>query len=305
MKNIINYYYNLNILDCYNNNERYYFYIDNYEYVFMIYDQSIEVLNNKYNIYSTLRDKNILVNDIITNKNNQIITIVNNRAYILLRNNCKNRNINLNDILFLQNNTESFIDKKTCLNNDWIKLWKIKIDFYENQFINISKKNILIYCTLDYYIGLGENAISYLSFNNVENRRYCVSHNRININEQTFDFYNPINFIIDNRVRDFAELIKNMFFWGRIDFDTLIIYLNNMNFNKSEYILLISRLLFPTFYFDIVDDILSEKIDESNIKNIINKTEDYILFIKSIMIYIVYNKKINIPIIDWIIKKTD
>ena len=305
MKNIINYYYNLNIVDCYINNDRYYFYIDNTEYIFMNYDKSIEELSDKYNLYSNLKNKNILVNDIITNINNQIITIVNGKAYILLRNNCKSRNFNLNDILYLQNNTDTIFSKKKGLDNNWIKLWKIKIDYYENQFINLSKINSLIYNTLDYYIGLGENAISYLSFNNCNNNRYCVSHSRISINEPAFDFYNPINFIIDNRVRDFAELIKNMFFLDKIDFDTFILYLNTMNFNKSEYLLLVSRLLFPTFYFDFIDDILNKKIDETYIKRIINKTDSYILFLKSIMMHIIYNKRINIPIIDWIIKKTD
>lgn len=305
MKNIINYYYNLSILDCYINNDRYYFYIDNTEYIFMNYDKSIEDLKNKYTIYTNLKNKKVLVNDIITNINNQIITIVNGKAYILLKNNCKNRSINLNDILYLQNNTDIILNKKVELDNNWIKLWKMKLDYYENQFKNSFKNNYLIYYTIDYYIGMGENAISYLVYNNCDNNRYCVSHSRININEQAFDFFNPINFIIDNRVRDFAELIKNMFFLGKIDYDTFILYLNTMNFNKNEYILLFSRLLFPTFYFDFVDDIINKTIEESYIKRIVNKTESYILFLKSIMIYIIYNKRINIPLIDWIIKETD
>ena len=75
-----------------------------------------------------------------------------------------------------------------------------------------------------------------------------------------------------------------------------------MNFNKMEYIELISRLLFPTYYFDIVDEIIINNEPLDIIKNVLNKNNEYIIFLKNTFNYVIYNKKINIPFIDWIIK---
>ena len=75
-----------------------------------------------------------------------------------------------------------------------------------------------------------------------------------------------------------------------------------MNFSKDEYILLISRLLFPTYYFDICDEIISNNVNEDKIKKVLDKSNDYITFLKSTFYYIIYNKKINIPYIEWIVQ---
>ena len=69
-----------------------------------------------------------------------------------------------------------------------------------------------------------------------------------------------------------------------------------------EYIELISRLLFPTYYFDIVDEIIINNEPLDIIKNVLNKNNEYIIFLKNTFNYVIYNKKINIPFIDWIIK---
>lgn len=305
MKNIINYYYNLNLIDIYDVGDKYFFNINNRNYVFLLFDRPIEDAPMVYNLYLILKERNIFVNDILTNKDNQIITIVNNIPYILIRDNTKNKSININDILYIQNNTVNIINNKKLFRNDWISMWCKKIDYYESQMGEISKKYPVINNTIDYYIGLGENAIEYLVYNTYKINNLCLSHKRIDINKGSFDFYNPSNFIIDSRVRDFSEYIKNLFFMDKINFEILKNYLDYINFTKDEYILFISRLLFPTFYFDQYDNIINYGNDENIIKNIISKTPYYIKFIRSIMIYIIYNKRVNIPVIEWIIKKID
>ncbi|MBQ9013221.1 MAG: hypothetical protein IJ094_06625, partial [Bacilli bacterium] len=117
-----------------------------------------------------------------------------------------------------------------------------------------------------------------------------------------FDFYNPINYILDNRVRDFSEYIKNLFFLDMISINNYKYFLDYMNFTREEYILLISRLLFPTYYFDMYDNIINYNLDEKVMEDIINKTDSYILFIRYILMYIIYQKRVNIPFIEWIIK---
>ena len=246
MKNIINYYYGFNIVDIYNINNAFYFNYNNYSYIFLLFDRRVEETNSIYKLYLELKKRNIFTNDIIINKDNQLITFVNNIPYILIRDNTKNKLIDLNDILYIQNNTYNIINDKSITRNDWTNLWQLKIDYYEGQIDDISRKYTLIGNTIDYYIGLGENAISYLVYNEHKNNNYVLSHRELYLKNNSFSFYNPVNYILDSRVRDFAEYIKIQFFTDKLDLNLFSIYLNYLNFNKSEYIELISRLLFPT-----------------------------------------------------------
>ena len=302
MKNIINYYYNFNILDVYLIDNKYYFNYKNNDYFFMIFDRPIDELQSIYNLYVELKKRGILTNSIILNKDKQMVTFVNNTPYIMIKDNVRNQKVTINDILYMQNNTLNIINDKKIYRKDWIKLWETKIDYYEDQMNSILKKYSLLNSTIDYYIGLGENAISYLINNSVKDNNICLSHKRINIRNSTFDFYNPINYILDSRIRDIAEYIKSMFFSEVISIDLVINYISFINLSRDEYILLISRLLFPTFYFDVYDKIITNELDENSINSIIEKTDNYIILIKKIFFYIIYQKGVNIPYIEWIIK---
>ena len=245
-----------------------------------------------------------LVHQIILNKDNQAVTNINNEFYILLKI-CRynNKQINLSDINYIQNMTYNIQVSKRLYRNNWVKLWSDKIDYYEYQINQLGKEYPILCDSLSYYIGLGENAISYL-VNNIknENNILVVSHKRIDIKKGSFDFYNPVNYIIDNRVRDLSEYIKNTFFNNSFNYNELRNYLDYINLTKDEYIYLYSRLLFPTYYFDTYDEIINNKGDENNILSIIKKSYKYEEFLYNIYKYIVYEKKAQIEPIEWIIK---
>lgn len=303
MKNIINYYYGFNVVDVFFSDNKYYFNYDNNSYVFMIYDRKIEESKPIYKIYKQLKDKNIFTNDIIMNRKKQILTFINNIPYILIKDNTKNGTVSMNDIFYIHNNTISISDDKDIIRNDWSFMWKIKIDYYESQIKDFAYNYSLIGNTINYYIGLAENAISYLDYyKKNETHNYVLSHRNFFINNDLFSFYSPTNYILDSRVRDFAEYIKNQFFLSKMDFNMFMNYLDYMNFNVLEYIELISRLLFPTYYFDILDEIIIGNYKEEEIKKVLIKNNDYISFLKNTFCYILYNKKISIPLIEWIIK---
>lgn len=302
MKNIINYYYGFNILNLYYLDDMYYFNNDSNNYYFKKYDRPMNEINSIVNIYIELNKRKILTNEIVFNNSNQAITLVNNIPYILIREKTINHRVNINDILYVQNNTINISNDKLLFRNDWIKLWSLKIDYYEENIRDNLKKYKLLNESIDYYIGLGENAISYLVYNGVKINNVVLSHKRIDINKGTIDFYNPISYILDSRVRDFSEYVKYLFFDDKINFDTFRFYIDYMNFSKDEYILLISRLLFPTYYFDMYDEIINNNINEDKIKKVLNKSNEYITFLKSTFYYIIYNKKINIPYIEWIVQ---
>ncbi len=303
MKNIINYYYNINILNLYEVNNKYYFNYKNNDYIFMTFDRLIEDAPVVYNIYLEMKKRRVITNEIILNKDNQILTITNGIPYILIKDNLRNKSININDIFYFQNNTYNIFNDRRIKRINYIEMWESKIDYYEEQNKSLKKQYKIIDDSIDFYIGLGENAISYLINNKAKQVSTFVSHRRIDINKGSFDYYNPVNYIIDSRVRDFSEYIKNAFFNDKINFDLVRIYLDYMNFNKDEYILFIGRLLFPTYYFDYYDLVVNKKIDESSLLNIIDKTNDYLTLVKKIFIYIIYQKKTNIPYIEWLIKE--
>ena len=301
MKNIINYFYNFNITEIYSINYGFYFnYCDN-SYVFMRCIRELNEINSIYNLYKELKLKNIFVNDLIVNKNGQLVCMVDNKAFVLVKDNTKNNIINMNDLLYIQNNTINIKCDNRLFRNNWIRMWEIKMDYYEKNINNNLKKYPLLNKSIHYYIGLGENAISYLSYNSVNNNNFVLSHKRINWNNSTFDFYNPLNFIFDSRVRDFSEYVKTQFFYGSMSFTEFKRFIDYMNFSKEECILFISRLLFPTYFFDLYDSIINEEIPEEKIKNVLDKKDDYANFLKNTFYYFVNIKKINIPCIDWLI----
>ena len=64
------------------------------------------------------------------------------------------------------------------------------------------------------------------------------------------------------------------------------------------------RLLYPSYFFDLYDEIINDNLQEDIINRIIIKNKDYEIFLKEIYFYIVnkYNK--YIPEIDWLIKRS-
>lgn len=304
MKNTINYYYNISINDFIKTDIDYYFFINNEEYHLVKYNRPIEDIDALFKLNNQMLNRKILVHQIILNKDKSAITIVNNIPYVLLKLcNYKNNQIYLNDINYIQHMTYNIEFDKSLLRCDWVKLWCEKIDYYEYQINQLGKEYPILCDSLSYFIGLGENAISYIVNNIKDDKKFLVvSHKRIRVNNGSFEFYNPLNFIIDNRVRDVSEYIKNTFFNNKFNSNELRTYLNYNNFNKDDYIYLFARLLFPTYYFDIYDEVINTKSDENMIIPILDKINDYEKFLVSMYRYIVYEKKVQIEPIEWLLK---
>lgn len=302
MKNTLDYYYNIRIEKLIKSDKDYYFLLNDVEYHLIKYNRPIEDITLLYKLNQEMIKKGCHVYQIILNKDKKMITIINDIPYVLLRVFKHNGKIRLIDINYMQISTYN-IDIDSNLNrNNWIKLWCEKIDYYEYQINQLGKDYPILCDSLSYYIGLGENAISYL-VNNVKSDKKInvVSHKRIKL-EDNFDFFNPLNFIIDNRVRDVAEYIKDSFFKKQFDFLELKQYLNFCGFNSEEYTYLFSRLLFPTYYFDIYDKIINKKENEEKIISIIDKNYVYEEFLYTLYKYIVYEKKVQLEPIEWLIK---
>ena len=304
MKNTIDYYYNIRIKELIKTEKDYYFYINNNEYHLVKYKRPVEDIQSLYKLNINMLNRNIFVHKIILNKDNNPITIINNIPYVLLKINKYGNKVYLSDINYIQNYSLNIPYDKELLRDNWVKLWCDKIDYYEYQISQLGKEYPILCNSLSYYIGLGENAISYIVNNNISpNKILTPSHKRIKIDDGSFEFYNPLNFIIDNRIRDLSEYIKNAFFNNEFNSYEIKSFINYSNLSKDEYIYLYARLLFPTYYFDMYDEIINTKSNEDSIIKIINKTNEYEQFLFSMYNFIVYEKKVQIEPIEWLLKR--
>ena len=162
MKNILNYFYNLYPNKIIKNTRESYFYFNNKKFYIKKINRPIEDLELIININLKLESINKTVYKILNNKENKYYFEYEKEYYIVLMV-IKNENEIL-DIFDLFNfNNLIKTDKNTIINrNDYLNLWSEKIDYYEYQISQVGKKYPLLCDSLSYFIGMGENAISYL-----------------------------------------------------------------------------------------------------------------------------------------------
>lgn len=306
MKNIIIYYYGLQIKEIIHKGDKYYFDYCNAKYIFEPYNRPLEDIESLYKINREMINTNILIHEIILNKDNKILTYVNNISYILIEISINmDAKISLPNICYI-NNTSINIKCDNILNRtDWITLWEIKNDYFESQINEIGAKYPNLSSYANYYIGLAENAIIYirdaLKLDDIAYK--CVCHKRINSKDTLYELYHPISFIYDYRVRDACEYIKSAFFNNENAYELLDEYFKNNYLSYKEALLFYGRLLYPSYFFDMYDDIINNNLNEKIIEKIILKSDLYEEFLAYVYKYLVNLYNIYIPAIDWIIKR--
>ena len=302
MKNIINYFYNLNITKLTNKDNIYSFYDNDELYHFYIYNNNIKNLDLTKDIDDSLK-KDTLIHEIIINKDNSIITYYNNIPYILCKININiNKPITLGEINYLSSKVISTNSKITY--HSWQDLWSIKMDYLEKVINENGKKYPIIVDSFNYFVGMAENAISYynnLSNKEVDNNSLVISHRIININDTVYAIYDAVNIIIDHKARDIAEYIKYSFFSDNANiFNELNIYFKYNYYTRDDVVILLARVLYPSFYFNMYEDIMINSKEEKIITNITSKLDKYELYLARVFKY--FNNFYNLPIPEWLNK---
>lgn len=300
MKNVLSYYYNLHLSDIHQIEGIYRFNLNGIEYAFTQYKRNLNEIRELYELSLLLFQNGIMVHQFVLNKENQLITYVNQKPYILLQiyNNSK-QNITINDI-----NNFSFSSSILKLPEkqvNWANLWSDKIDYFEYQVNQFGKKNPLIRESFSYFSGLVENGISLFNILELDYNNYSVSHQRLSSKDTMFEFLNPMNLIIDYKVRDACEFYKEKFLNKQSISNEIKEYLSNKNLNVYEILLFFIRMFYPSFYFDKYEYIINNEEDDYQLKNIIELSDKYEKLLKEIYFYL--SKYINMPDIEWI-KKT-
>lgn len=297
MKNVVNYFYNLFPENIYQKNKKFFFSVDNVMYVLMQYHGDLKRLEKNQYIVDKLDYYHIPYNQLIKNNMNSLLTYVSNIPYILIKNNIdKQDNIILSDITDFYNYTKGIINDKINLEN-LSYLWMDKVDYFEYQVSQFGIKYPIIRHSFNYFIGLAENAISILNTISKKEIAGTISHFRVSVTHKISDLYNPTNFLIDSKVRDISEYFKEKMFFYDVS-DEFIYYLKYNYFNNDEIILLLARLLFPTYYFDICEKSMLEN-NENDLKIIISKVNAYENNLKQIYKHLKNNYQI--PEISWLL----
>jgi hypothetical protein len=261
LTNLIYYLYNIKVDYIRKNKDNYNFVYENDFYILKPTTLSDEYIFyiNKYFIY------NNLFHILIKSRYDKYIIKYNDKEYVLMKVRFgTNRLLMVDDII--NNNLILNINKI-----NWIDLWKRKIDQVELYIYN-NEMSIYNLAIINYYLELGECAISYY-LNNIKDDILPITfcHKRINKDFDLYDYYSITDIVFDHKVRDISEYIKcDIYNDKEISLDK---YKGLINYKDKE--LLISRLMFPCYFFDIIDDFIINNKDFKDFSSFFTNMEIY------------------------------
>ena len=271
MKEMIAYLYNIDIIETLNYKNDLIFKTNNTHYLYkevaepekILFINKYLIILNQYNFFSYIFKTNIY---------NEIISKNNNINFVLIDIGCNyKKTIDLDDMITFYKRSNLLLKQNIKYQNNWDSLWENKIDYITSHFmINYnSHKNIdtIFY----FYISVAENTLHYLNALKykypINNDSISFTHRRIFFPNAGFDFYNPLNFIIDLEVRDIGEYIKTLFYNHDDYVNELHYYLktHNLDFYTTSYLYV--RIIYPSIFFD---DYESNNIDINKYCNLDN-----------------------------------
>lgn len=307
MKETLEYYYGLDIESIEELDGKYHFKIENQDYFFVFYNRGIEELEDIINVSNEMVKKGINVHKILINRNNSFLTKVGEYNYILFAVSNLNEEYDIFDMVKISEKLVLNNNKSNLYRNNWGTLWSEKIDYFEYQVRELSIEKEVVKSSFSYYVGLAENAISYVNNTNMkyggDAYRIVLSHRRVFYPNYKLNYLNLLSFVFDLEVRDIAEYLKAMFFKKDVGFclDELSSYLKIRHLSLYEYQMLYARLLYPTYYFDVYEGVMNKNGDEEQLVNIIKKCDSYEEFLKKA--YLEISKYAKIDKVEWIINQ--
>ncbi len=298
MEEIVKNYYNLEGIFTKISEDLYLIYSNDTYYYFMKCLRNEEELNDIGKICLELKNIGIRLDEIILNGEKRVVT---NNFVLVKINFFLDSDTSLKEMLRYN---EKLVVSKGVVNN-WASLWEQKIDYLEYQIGELGQDKVELITSFSYYIGLAECAL--LVLKNVERKynkdtKLVLSRIRINYPNYDKDYFNPLNFIFDNRMRDIAEYIKSMFF-QKEDVWPSIYEIFKKPYTVYEYNIFYARMLFPTYYFDLFEDIILDNRNGKEIFTITNLLDDYQDFLSDLYFYL--SKFAPLERVPWITKKSN
>lgn len=288
MKNTIMYYYGFENISIIRQKKRKYIKHNNDIYIICRVYNEKEVLE----LYEITRGIPFFYK-FIPNKDGSIFTMYQDFIFVLLKINDKSSMITQNkNQISLDENKKYYLDR-----SDWYELWTRKNDYYEYQYQHIKGKYKVIDESINYYIGLAENAISYIAnvpINLKEQEKKGLYPKRLLESE----YHNPLNYVIDYKERGLSETLKYLFLNKKYLSQNIENIILSYNCTETGYKLLYGRMLYPSMYFDIYDKVINDFENEKELVNVIKRLKEYEEYLKEI--YRIISKHTKIKNIDWL-----
>lgn len=284
MNELLKYYYNIipNDMNIYDNVS--FFYYDNVLYLFCLISCGEKQLleNLKYNI-------NINYYKIIKTIFDEYIVEFEGSKYVLFSiSSDYNESVSLFDIVDFSN---KYIINKT-IKLDCSDVWAKKIDYLDYKIKCMTINDNVFVDLFTYFKYIAEVGIQYFkSFYHdilINNLSCTVSHRRIYSPNYKINYYNPLIFIIDYRVRDYSEYFKSEIFMGDVSIDILknefVSLISYSALTVLELKMIISRFLFVSIFFDIVEELIDGKIKNNDLilyEKKVKNYEEFLTFLSS------------------------
>lgn len=288
MKNTIMYYYGFENISIIRQERRKYIKHNNDLYIICrIYNEK-ETLE----LYEITKDIPFFYKFVL-NKDGSIFTMYQDFLFVLLKINDINPKISQNkNQIRLDNTKKYYLDR-----SDWYELWTRKNDYYEYQYEHIKGKHKVIDESINYYIGLAENAISYIasipSNLKVQEKRGLYPKRIIER-----EHHNPLNYVIDYKERGLSETLKYLFLNQKYLSQNIENIILSYNCTETGYKLLYGRMLYPSMYFDIYDKVINDFENEKELVEVVKRSKEYEEYLKEI--YRIISKHTEIKNIDWL-----
>lgn len=301
MKNALQYYYHLSVDEIHQTDGIYKFNIQDQLYALIPFYENLEYANEVYKLSIKLLQKGIYCHQILLNQEQKIVTMINNNPYILLKSYSNlDKKITLEQIIQFTSSTKEVEYTDYLRRDKWEILWSEKIDYFEYQINQFGKSHPKIRESFSYFVGLAETGISVLSQFQTDYKNLGVCHKRIKKNQTLFDLYNPLNFVIDWQVRDVSEYFKESFVRNKNILSDIQYYLTHTVLTTYEYQMFFARMLYPSFYFDLYEEIINGNKEDDLIDPIIQLASDYESLLKKL--YIWMSGFTTLPDIEWLKK---
>lgn len=280
MIEILKKYYDIEITDYKEYREGILFFINGNYYYFVktIYDY--EYLMRLLDICLYAKKYKIKLHDFVFNREGRILS----EEYVLFKLNVLISEIEFKDVCSFNILLNEYKDEYVKLE----KFWEDKIDYLEYQLSEFCS-NKLINNSFDYFVGIGEVLLSFYKDNYIYDDNVFLVHRLIN-SLSTIDFYNPLNITIGCKYKDVVSFIK---FTNSMDI--LFELLDRVSDNDKIYLFV--RMAFPFKYFNIINEMLFDGLNDQKLTEIINNIDKYELYLKEM------EKIFGIYLFSWIKKE--
>ncbi len=290
MESVLNYYYGVFINKISKKEDYYIIESEDSVYLFAELISSIEEVKH---IIDILNKTDIKYHLLVLTKDQKPFITYDEKNYCLLKVRCNNEKPSL--ISFEKTRVEG--------TSNWADIWSKRIDYYESQVEEVIKEPNIKYA-LQYYIGLTEIGIYY---NNVlkeiysnNDLIYTVSHKKINSPFNPFNYYNPLNMIVDIEIRDLAEYFKMSYFNDVLTEYELLNLIDNLKFSEAMANYFFLRLLYPSYFFYLYDEYIENKELNDDTIECIKKSKDYEALLSKVYSRLKMNNDIKIKL--WFFK---